>query len=169
MCRADCASRRVTWKRRGRWPRRWWPSSPRGARAGGCSTGSGCRAYGPVERVAHRQVETAGLTGEPVMASRHQAAFCRCLGTERGEPHSRRPTRAVPSEIDDAVQSGREGGVRWIIANLPQGRQAADALADRFAAKVVVFGNFPDGQGAGLLRSARARQRNRAGERQPQP
>jgi hypothetical protein len=37
--------------------------------------------------------------------------------------------------------------VQWIVANLPEGRQAADALADRFAAKVVVFGNFPDGQG----------------------
>ena len=45
-------------------------------------------------------------------------------------------------------EQGQKSAVQWIIANLPEGRQAADALADRLAAQVVVFGNFPDGQGS---------------------
>ncbi len=96
---------------------------------------------------ARAQIEAAGLTGAPVLASGHQAAFCRALGLNVVGTFPTADT-SVPSEMEDAVQEGRQGGVQWIIANLPQGRQAADALADRFAAKVVVFGNFPDGQGA---------------------
>lgn len=45
------------------------------------------------------------------------------------------------------MRQGQQASIQWIIANLPEVRQAADAMADRFAAKVVVFGNFPDGQG----------------------
>ncbi len=41
----------------------------------------------------------------------------------------------------------RTGQVQLIIANRPEGRQAADALADRFGAQVIVFDNFPDGHG----------------------
>jgi zinc transport system substrate-binding protein len=96
---------------------------------------------------AREQIVGAGLGETPVMTSRHQEAFCRSLGLHVVATF---PTAdsSVPSEINDAVEQGQEGAVQWIIANLPEGRQAADALADRFAAKVVVFGNFPDGQGS---------------------
>ena len=34
--------------------------------------------------------------------------------------------------------------MKLIIANLPEGRRTADALAERLGACVVVFGNFPE-------------------------
>lgn len=95
---------------------------------------------------AREQVDAAQLAELRVMTSRHQEAFCRGLGLTVVATF---PTAddSIASEIEDAVQQGREGQVDLIVANLPEGRQAADALADRFAAAVVVFGNFPDGKG----------------------
>jgi hypothetical protein len=92
------------------------------------------------------QVEAAGLAGLRVLASRHQAAFCQRLGLQVVSTFPAADV-ALPSEIAGAVQQGQASGVEWIIANVPEGRQAADALADRFGAGVVVFGNFPDAQG----------------------
>ncbi len=91
---------------------------------------------------AVRQVAAAGLDGAPVLASGHQAAFCRGLGLDVVGTFSAADT-ALPSQINLAVQHGREARVRMIVANLPEGRQLADALADRLGARVVVFGNFP--------------------------
>jgi ABC-type Zn uptake system ZnuABC Zn-binding protein ZnuA len=95
---------------------------------------------------ASQQIAAAGLDKSPVMASRHQEAFCRGLGLDVVATFPAADI-SVPSEINDAVRQGKQASIEWIIANLPEGRQAADALADRFAAKVVVFANFPDGQG----------------------
>lgn len=95
---------------------------------------------------AREQIDAAQLAELRVMTSRHQEAFCRGLGLHVVATF---PTAddSTTSEMDDAVSQGREGQVNLIVANLPEGRQAADALADRFAAAVVVFGNFPDGKG----------------------
>ncbi|MCU0961073.1 MAG: zinc ABC transporter substrate-binding protein [Pirellulaceae bacterium] len=92
------------------------------------------------------EVAAAGLSSRRVLASRHQAAFCTRLGLQVVATFPAADI-ALPSEINGAVQQGEESGVELIIANVPEGRQAADALADRFGARVVVFGNFPDGQG----------------------
>lgn len=90
----------------------------------------------------HQQIEAAGLAGTPVLTSRHQAAFCGLLGLKVAATFPVADT-AVLSEIDQAVQQGRAAGIRLIVANRPEGRQAADALADQFQARVVVFDNFP--------------------------
>jgi zinc transport system substrate-binding protein len=92
------------------------------------------------------EVAAAGLASRRVLASRHQAAFCTRLGLQVVGTFPSADV-ALPSEINGAVRQGQESGVELIIANVPEGRQAADALADRFGARVVVFGNFPDGQG----------------------
>lgn len=89
------------------------------------------------------QVESAGLKDRAVIASGHQRAFCESLGL-RVVASFRAADMARISEIDDTVQSARNGGVKLVIANLPEGRRLADALAERLGAKVVEFGNFPD-------------------------
>jgi len=91
---------------------------------------------------ARTQLKLAGLEGVPVLSSGHQAAFCRRLGVNVAGTFSAADT-ATPGQIDAAVKQGDEAEVRFVIANLPEGRQLADALADRLAAKVIVFGNFP--------------------------
>ncbi len=82
------------------------------------------------------------LKGTAVLASVHQAAFCRWLGLNVVDTFTGADT-ALTSEFEDAYQAGKKAGVKIIIANLPEGRLAADALAEKIEAKVVVFGNFP--------------------------
>ena len=91
-----------------------------------------------------QQIDAASLGGTPVLCSGHQAAFCRHLGLDVVATFSAADT-AQPSQIDQAIKAGERAGVRLVIANLPEGRRLADALADRLAAQVVVFGNFPVG------------------------
>ncbi|MBN1511346.1 MAG: zinc ABC transporter substrate-binding protein [Phycisphaerae bacterium] len=83
------------------------------------------------------------LNGTPVLASVHQAAFCRWLGLNVIGTFSGADT-AGTSDVNRAIQDGEQAGVKLVIANLPEGRRVADALAERLDAKVVVFGNFPD-------------------------
>ncbi len=95
---------------------------------------------------AAEQIAAAGLDGAPVLTSGHQAAFARSLGLDVAATFSAADT-ALPSQINQAVKQGQAAGVRLIVANLPEGRQLADALADRLDAAVVVFGNFPEADG----------------------
>ena len=95
---------------------------------------------------AKGQIESAKLKGSPVLASRHQAAFCRYLGLNVVATFKSSDAAGI-SEITAARRSARSAGVKIIIANLPAGRQLADSLAERLDAKVVVFGNFPTDDG----------------------
>lgn len=82
------------------------------------------------------------LNGTPVVASVHQRAFCewmglRVVGTYRGADVE------VPRRLQQAHDAGREAGAVVVIANRPEGRRAADFLAERLDGTVVVFDNFP--------------------------
>ena len=88
------------------------------------------------------RVARAGLTGVPVIASAHQKEFCEWLGL-KVESSFRAADTASIAEIDEAIRKGQLAGVKFVIANLPEGRRTADALAQRLGAKVVVFENFP--------------------------
>lgn len=90
-----------------------------------------------------REIEGAGLKALPVVASSHQKDFCEGLGL-RVVASFRAPDMARISEVDDAVQAGRSAGAKLVVANLPEGRRLADALAERLGVSVVEFGNFPD-------------------------
>jgi zinc transport system substrate-binding protein len=92
------------------------------------------------------QIDEAGLSGVPVLSSGHQADFCRHLGLRVAGSFSAVDT-ATLSQIDRAVRAGQQAEVQLIVANLPEGRQLADALAARLAAGVVVLENFPAGSG----------------------
>ncbi len=101
------------------------------------------------------QVRQAGLSGAPVLSAGHQAAFCRSLGLDVVATFSGADQAGI-GEVNEAIQLADSRGAMLVIANRPQGRQLADALADRLGARVVVFGNFPDaaeGDFAGLVRA----------------
>jgi len=98
---------------------------------------------------AKKQIEQSGLAGVVGLSSPHQAAFCKWLGLEVAATFSSSDQAGV-GEIENAIRAGRTSAVRFVIANLPEGKKAADALASRLDATVIVFGNFPDpntGQG----------------------
>jgi len=97
-----------------------------------------------LETWSRQTVRAAGLVGRPVLASRHQAAFCRTLGLDVKATFSAADTAGM-GEVQSALAAGRAAGATLVIANRPEGRQAADALAERLGARVVVFDNFPDG------------------------
>jgi hypothetical protein len=82
----------------------------------------------------------AGWSGAPVVCSTHQAEFCRELGLDVRATFSGADTASI-AEVNQALGSGAR--VRAVIANAPEGRRMADALAERLEAPVVVFGNFP--------------------------
>jgi zinc transport system substrate-binding protein len=93
-------------------------------------------------RETTNRVARAGLRGAPVIASVHQRRFCEWLGL-RVVAVFRAADSSSVAEIDDAIREGKLSDVKLVIANLPEGRRTADALAERLHARVVVLGNFP--------------------------
>ncbi len=96
------------------------------------------------------QVAASRLKDVPILASGHQAAFCTRLGMHVVAKFTGVDS-AQPSQIDQAIKAGEAAQVRLVIANRPEGRQLADALAERLGARVVVFGNFPGSNRAGAF------------------
>jgi zinc transport system substrate-binding protein len=91
---------------------------------------------------ATNRIKEAGLFQLPVLASTHQQVFCEWLGL-KVVATLRSADLASISEIESAIKKGDLASVRLVIANLPEGRRTADALAERLNARTVVFGNFP--------------------------
>jgi len=96
-----------------------------------------------LREVARLKIDSAGLRDAPVLCSGHQADFCRWLGLRVAAEFPGAET-ACTGVIDRAVTDADAASVRIIVANEPEGRRAADALADRLHARVVLFGNFPE-------------------------
>jgi hypothetical protein len=96
-----------------------------------------------MDGLAHRCRERAEpVSGVPVLASAHQRAFCewlglRVVGTFRGADTE------GSGALQEAHDRGKAAGVRLVVANRPEGRRAADFLAGKLGADVVVLGNFP--------------------------
>ena len=83
------------------------------------------------------------LRGRPVVASIRQQAFCRWLGLEVAATF-RGADVEIPQRLRQAYDDGRAARAKLVIANRPEGRRAADFLAERLGGEVVVLGNFPD-------------------------
>jgi len=90
-----------------------------------------------------RQIEAGRLRGAPVLASGHQTDFCRWLGLRLIAEISSADSCSI-RDLDEALKAGEAAGVRIVVANEPEGRRSADALAERLRARVVVFANFPE-------------------------
>lgn len=99
-------------------------------------------------------VSQAGLAGRAVVASDHQAEFCRFLGLDVVATLTT-AERMTRSEIRRVLTEGAPAGL--VIANAPEGTDLADALASSIDARVVVFGNFPEPQTHGGRFDALAR------------
>jgi len=94
-------------------------------------------------RLAAECKQAAGpLRGTPVVASVHQEAFCRWLGLKVVATFRAADVESA-QRLDDAIRIAKGRNVRLVVANLPEGRRAADFLADGLGGRVVVFGNFP--------------------------
>jgi len=89
------------------------------------------------------RVAQTGLAGTPVVASVHQRDFCEWLGLRVVATFRAADTASI-REIEQALVAGRLAAVTLIVANRPEGRRTADALAGRLNARVVVLENFPD-------------------------
>ncbi len=99
----------------------------------------------------------AGLAGKRVIASRHQAAFCRWLGLEVSDVFGA-DDADNPQATARILANAGAGRVACVVANLQEGDRQARALAGRLEAPVAVLGNFPDMTDAqrtfdGLLRA----------------
>ena len=88
------------------------------------------------------QVRKNGLAGTRVISSGHQAHFCRALGLEVVAPFTGREAAAL-KELERCLEAGRSAKVRFVVANLQEGAQLADPLAQKLGARVVAFSNFP--------------------------
>lgn len=90
-----------------------------------------------------KRVAQSGLAGMPVVASAHQRDFCEWLGLRVVATFRAADTSSI-REIEQTITAGRWAEVKLVVANRPEGRRTADALAERLGARVVVFENFPD-------------------------
>ena len=90
-----------------------------------------------------KRMQEAGLRGTKVISSGHQAVFCRWLGLDAVAVYSG-ANATTPQELQNLINKGHKSGVRYVIANLQEGRQMGEALASHLSAQIVVFSNFPD-------------------------
>jgi len=88
------------------------------------------------------RVAAAGLAGAPVVASGHQRAFCEALGLRVVATFTGGDEQSV-ARLAALIEQGEEAGVRLVVANLQEGPQLAEPLAQRLGARPVVFSNFP--------------------------
>jgi zinc transport system substrate-binding protein len=95
-----------------------------------------------LERQTSHRVLQLGWTGKPVIASTRQRDFCAWLGLKVIATFRGADTTSF-SELETALAAAKAEPVKLIIANLPEGRRTAEALAHRLQAAVVVFENFP--------------------------
>lgn len=98
---------------------------------------------------ATNRLAQAGLAGSPVIASAHQRDFCEWLGFNVIAAFRAADTASI-GEIEEAIDAGKLAQIKLVIANLPEGRRTADALAERLKARVVVFENFPALRNSGV-------------------
>ena len=95
-----------------------------------------------LEEECRQIMKSEDLLGAKVIASGHQAVFCRWLGLNVIASYSG-GNASTPKELQEIIEKGKGSGVEYIIANLQEGRQQAEALSARLDAPVVTFSNFP--------------------------
>ncbi len=87
-------------------------------------------------------VESAEATGAKALASNHQAEFAEWLGLEVVATFVGSDVETI-SNIDHCLKQAAGQEICLVVANQQEGTALAGALADRLAAKAVVFSNFP--------------------------
>ncbi len=91
-----------------------------------------------------QELAAAGLEGAPVVAPAHQVQFCRAAGLRVIAVYTGSDTTST-GEIGRVIAAADQDPPMLVIANRPQGRKLADALAGRLGdVPVAVLCNFPD-------------------------
>ncbi len=88
------------------------------------------------------RIAGASLRGEKIVCSEHQSDFCDWLGLEIVAEFSRAEDM-TSSEVEKVIAKAEREGARLIIANLQEGRRAAEVIGRRVGARVIGFSNFP--------------------------
>ena len=96
-----------------------------------------------LEQKILNRVQEAGLKETRIVSSGHQSYFCKWLGLDTVASYSGSESTS-PVEMERLLESGRKAGVKYVIANLQEGRQIGEALAHHLDAILVTFSNFPD-------------------------
>ncbi len=96
-----------------------------------------------LESGVREKIRAARLEKTRVVASGHQAVFCQWLGLEVAASYSGGSESASPARLERLIEEGRAAQVRFVIANLQEGRQMGEALAHPLGARLVIFSNFP--------------------------
>jgi len=99
------------------------------------------KSQGLAEKVSARR---AVWESTPVIASAMQRQFCEWLKL-RAVGQVARPEDVTPAELQALLNSKPA----LVVANLQEGPQAAQALAEKLAVPLVVFSNFPGAEGYG--------------------
>lgn len=99
------------------------------------------KSQGLAERASERR---AAWEGMPAIVSAMQRQFCEWLKL-RVVGQVARPEDVTPAELQALLNSKPA----LVVANLQEGRHAAQALAERLAVPLVVFSNFPGAEGYG--------------------
>lgn len=96
-----------------------------------------------LEREAQGRVAKMGLDGVAVVASKRQAEFCQWLGMRVVAAYSGSDV-ASPAALQALVADAKKAHATYVIANLQEGRQFGEAIAEQINAGVIVFSNFPN-------------------------
>ncbi|HPB32429.1 MAG TPA: zinc ABC transporter substrate-binding protein [Candidatus Sumerlaeota bacterium] len=88
-----------------------------------------------------RSLSEAGLTSATVAASGHQSVFCRWLGLDVAAEYS--GEAVTPRTLSRLWERGEESGVAFVVGNLQEGGQTAQAIAARLGKPIAVLSNFP--------------------------
>jgi len=96
-----------------------------------------------LEKECLDQINESGLRGTKVVASVHQEQFCKWLGLNVVATFSGTQTNSLQS-LKEIIDKGKDAEVKFIIANLQEGRSQADALSSHLGCQAIVFSNFPD-------------------------
>ena len=91
-----------------------------------------------------RQIEAARLARRSRVGQRTSSRLLPLAGAAKVVAEISSADASSIRDLDEALKAGQAAGVRIVVANEPEGRRSADALAERLDARVVVFANFPE-------------------------
>ena len=81
-----------------------------------------------------------------MLVSGHQAEFAKWLGLNVVATFAGSDIE-IPSGINSALMKAKDKNIKFVIANQQEGTALAEAMANRLNSTMVVFSNFPTGQG----------------------
>ncbi len=95
------------------------------------------------QREVEERLQGTGVAGTKALVSFWQAGFARWLGMEVVATYG--PAELTPQDTREAIDTGRENGVRLVIDNLQSAPDAGAGIAADLGCARVTLSNFPGG------------------------